>query len=662
MSIGKQSSENDTEGYGRKSTNYHSSHCDRDGQRQPRKNDCAAVPLCPYKPGLMTCRCVDIDKRVLLRDLWTRDAETRHYARKIHGWDLQKPCFRYTMDERKLPDVHAARARTTAWEATPVPKLKKRETIRIDAILIPCEKYPNLPHLTALLFRHLDGTTKRILLPRSELVNATALKKKLLDAGMDPNVEITSETIDTLQKQLSKQIVYSTTPGWEDGEFFIPGDHRPPESTAEHIVLPNETTHSFLHYGSADLAIWQRQFEPLCRVSPLLTFLLSAAFAGPLLTLIGVTELPFIYLSGPSRSGKSTAMKAALSVYGGPIDRAPNFSTTMRRLEETLPSTNGHLAFLDDINIAEADKQFVEFIMSLAYNFASAGGKVRSQAVQLTVPDTVYGGQVLMANGESTLDEFAKTRKKSRRQGAKERTIELEVLGAEQGGLLHSPFYSGTHLFEMLEKTSKLHGGAAGRSWVSYIIRNTDRTRERAIELRTEWARRLRERDPSPIAEKVALFAAAGELAYEAGVAPFTPQTLKDAIHWAHDQAVLHCSGSDHDEEEVIIDAAKVLLSHVTQHTPSIPANYSGASHDLNGARIVIAYEGDQPCRLLAANELLSSIPGSDLLKAAAKSAGALFHRNAGDTVQIRDRSESGTNRRRYTDFDHGWLAGIATQ
>jgi uncharacterized protein (DUF927 family) len=105
-------------------------------------------------------------------------------------------------------------------------------------------------------------------------------------------------------------VIKSTTHlGWVDRNF-IPG-------VAGEIQVDSEDNFTCAGYHpSGDISKWLKLAARL-RHYPLARFILSASFAAPLLKLLG-QQVYIIHVWGPTRSGKSAALKFALLVWGDP--------------------------------------------------------------------------------------------------------------------------------------------------------------------------------------------------------------------------------------------------------------------------------------------------------------------------------------------------------
>ena len=103
--------------------------------------------------------------------------------------------------------------------------------------------------------------------------------------------------------------------GWHGGAFVLP--HETVGDDAERIVFQSDNQMENTFRIKRDAQDWVDRIGRLCVGNSRLVFAVSCAFAGPLLRPGGMESGGF-HLRGDSSSGKTTALRLAASVYGGP--------------------------------------------------------------------------------------------------------------------------------------------------------------------------------------------------------------------------------------------------------------------------------------------------------------------------------------------------------
>ena len=116
---------------------------------------------------------------------------------------------------------------------------------------------------------------------------------------------------------------------------------------------------------------WQHGVAAPAVGNPVLVMAISAAFAGPVLALVGV-ESGGLHLIGDSSTGKTTALQASASVWGGDNFRR-SWRTTANGVEGAAALFNDCLLALDEIS--ECDPRDVGEVV---YMLGNGRGKQRA--------------------------------------------------------------------------------------------------------------------------------------------------------------------------------------------------------------------------------------------------------------------------------------------
>lgn len=149
--------------------------------------------------------------------------------------------------------------------------------------------------------------------------------------------------------------------------------------------------------AQGDIKTWKSAVAEKCVGNPVLLSAVSLAFCGPLLDLLEIDGFG-LHLRGSSSSGKSTALAAAVSVWGGP-DRMSSWLTTANALEVTATSMNSTLLALDELGQVSGKDAY-----DAAYQLGNGRGKRRANASGHGTPSASWRVPVL-SSGELTLSE-----------------------------------------------------------------------------------------------------------------------------------------------------------------------------------------------------------------------------------------------------------------
>ncbi len=162
--------------------------------------------------------------------------------------------------------------------------------------------------------------------------------------------------------------------GWHGGAYVTP-EGTIGDAGAERIVFQaaSGVAPAAAVYGRSGTAQgWRETVAKLASGNSRLGLALCSAFAGPLLHIAGV-ESGGLHLVGPSSSGKTTALRAAASVWGDPESYVRTWRATANGLEGIAAVHNDGLLILDELSQCEA-KQAGE----AAYMLANGKGKARA--------------------------------------------------------------------------------------------------------------------------------------------------------------------------------------------------------------------------------------------------------------------------------------------
>ncbi|GHV07652.1 hypothetical protein FACS1894217_08840 [Clostridia bacterium] len=219
-----------------------------------------------------------------------------------------------------------------------------------------------------------DGCWKSVIGNRTQVYN----KQSIIGFG-DDGLHVTSGTAaelvsylsdyETANKAVIPRVASIGRLGWlDDTQFF-------PYSTNEEILFEEDKGTAVLYKNLAergDYAVWKEMMVTL-RKNPIARFITSASFASPLLCKIGVRTF-VIHLWHMSASGKSAALKAAISVWGNPLRIMGNGFTTIVGTEQ-LAGTLRNLPFgIDEKQSADERRLSLE---QLIYVLGQGSGKIR---------------------------------------------------------------------------------------------------------------------------------------------------------------------------------------------------------------------------------------------------------------------------------------------
>lgn len=288
-----------------------------------------------------------------------------------------------------------------------------------------------------------------------------------------------------------------------------------------------------------------------------LVFVVSCAFTGPLLHLVGM-ESGGYHFRGDSSTGKTTVLRGSASVWGGP-DFLQRWRTTDNGLEAIAAQHSDLCLIMDDL--IQVDSKVAAAIV---YMLANGQGKLRANRLGYARP-RVEWRLVFLSTGEIGLAEHVEQAGRRSRAGQEVRLLDLPAdAGAGLGVFeeLHG-HGSGALFSKVLEHAACSYYGTAGPAFVQKIIDDRDTVIDIVKELQKQFAREHVPADASGQAHRAAvrfgLVGAAGEIASHFGVTAWPEGAALQAAE-ACFQAWLQVRGGAGDLEEM--DAASGAPLH----------------------------------------------------------------------------------------------------
>jgi len=307
--------------------------------------------------------------------------------------------------------------------------------------------------------------------------------------------------------------------------------------TTERIVFQPEQyspNHHAMHQQGR-LQDWQTYVALPCRGNPYLITAVCMPFAAMLLKAAAV-ESGGIHYYGRSSRGKTTAAQVAASVVGCGADPASapalayvqRWNSTANGLEGLSAAHNDSLLILDEIHTCGA-KDFGQ----VAYNIAGGKGKaVMDKDRNLKQPRTWR--TFVFSSGETSV------RQKIEQEGNKVHAGQLVRLADVP---INDSLIQDTHGMEpdafalQLKRACAQHYGTAGPAFIKALIERfhyfhplTAHVKRALAEAEARLAVPRMEAEQRRTLRRFALIEAAGKLAVEFGILPFTEQEIEDAV------------------------------------------------------------------------------------------------------------------------------------
>ena len=290
---------------------------------------------------------------------------------------------------------------------------------------------------------------KEIVAPRSVIFNRNKLVN-LSDNGLPvstDNAEGLVRYLTAYEMQNSKVIPFVRSIdriGWVGNEFYpcaVKNEYVYEGEDADHLVSAITE--------SGDYDLWLRTATEL-RKNPFARAIMAASFASPLLELLQHRVI-ILHVWHSSRSGKTAALKFALSIWGDPMKLMGNFNSTAVGLERKAGMLKHLPLGLDELQVLNEKRLSPSLIV---YSLGNGYGKTRGSR-NGGLQDVPTWRNCIISTGEQPLSA------ENAMDGVDSRVLEIygpPTADAEQGRVIH--------------QISESNYGFAGKRYIEYLIGN----------------------------------------------------------------------------------------------------------------------------------------------------------------------------------------------
>lgn len=403
-----------------------------------------------------------------------------------------------------------------------------------------------------ITFDALHGKRK-VRVPRRFRDDPTQIVRSLLDAGaLLPDDKAKSrEFVGKSLARATRIRAITSRSGWHWPLFVLPGVTISAARDREGIPRFDPRLHqkTGFDHQSGKFRDWNDGLTVPCSASRFLTFSLALGFAGPIVKLLEseLSEGAVFLLVGESGTGKTLACMAAQSVSGKAARSALiTFDATPTAQQELFDLHNDGTLVLDEVGrIGGTREERRQHLDLLAYTAPSGRGRVRATIVQAEGLRNHTWTVLCLGSTEESVEN--QPGGPQRRRGAQVRLIELAIPPRKNGGIFdrETP-KSSAKLADRAEKVLTHNYGLALRRFLRALVRDTE-AKDRCLRAFNRFIKTTDKVAPGRdrrLASKFALVFAAGELAVQYGVAPWTTKHLRDAIMILWEQASVAIEGS----------------------------------------------------------------------------------------------------------------------
>jgi uncharacterized protein (DUF927 family) len=377
-----------------------------------------------------------------------------------------------------------------------------------------------------------------------------------------------------LTRKPAGRVRYVSKCGWWENCYVLAHETLG-KPTEEAVVFWSESPIEGGMSQRGTLQTWQRDLARLAAGNSRLALCISMAFAAPLMRWSGVAG-GGVVIVGPSSTGKTTGGQLAASVNGLGAEGQPNSyiqkaRATSNGAEYQAEHFNDGLLILDElIHLDPAD------IGNTIHTLADGVGKERAKAAGGLRRKPTWKVMLLFTS-EVSVSQHMETANKRARGGLDVRLISLpaEVVPKSMFETTYE-FENGAAMADWIKANVAKSYGVAGRMWLEYLVANVatlaSELRERMAVLEELMVHPSSGGQVRRGARRFCLIAAAGEMAIEAGILPWTKGTAAQHVHTCFDAWTATREGGvgSSDDAAMVAQVRQFIVEHGQLRLPDI--------------------------------------------------------------------------------------------
>lgn len=367
-----------------------------------------------------------------------------------------------------------------------------------------------------IAFSDSAGHEHQMIVPADLMMRPRKLLARLANGGLEiergPGVAGLLEEYIT-ESYPGRMVWHASKTGWCRSGLFVLPDRAISNGDHEEVIYQSEGPHKYTCAGT--LEEWKQNVGRMCAGNSRLILGVSAAFASSLVYPLSAESGGF-HFRGGSAIGKSTALLAAGSVWGGGDQSGfmESWQTTKNALEPMAAAHNDTLLILDEIG----EKENATELGTAIYMLANGAGKRR------------YNGQhhytwrlLFLSSGEISLRDYLASAGQRIHGGQEVRFIDVEADAGAGYGLfenLHG-YPSAREFSDALKITARQHYGTPSIAFLKHVTKKANLMEEFKKfqgDFVAECLPKGAAAEVMRVASRFALVAAAGVLATKAGI------------------------------------------------------------------------------------------------------------------------------------------------
>jgi len=349
--------------------------------------------------------------------------------------------------------------------------------------------------------------------------------------------------------------------GWHesgDGRVFVLPDRAIGKADEVWLFEDGAAAADYRERGTLDE--WRQEVAALCLDNSRLTFAVCLAFAAPLLDLVG-GESGGIHYSGESGDGKTTALRVAASVVGGP-EYMKQWRASDNSMEYLALQHCDALLAMDELAQINA-----KVLGDTIYMLGNANGKNRARA-QGGLRETAKFRILFLSTGEVGMAAHVASVGMATTAGMEGRMAEIPARVCDNPPGIYEALHgeaSPKALSQRLAHAVKKYHGTAFPAFLAELVkRDTDEIRETLLKARKLFAERYLTHEAGNqvlrVADRCALVGAAGELATRWGITGWPAGAAMTQAGVCFDAWLHHRGGEGNQEERAMLMQVRGFL------------------------------------------------------------------------------------------------------
>lgn len=418
-----------------------------------------------------------------------------------------------------------------------------------------------------LIFPTPDGLSDEQFIPYETTNDSRALQAYLARGGMrfPSDKPMRAELLNAIaQYEPSERCALTGRTGWHDDTYVLPHTSISPVGSPDIVYHAN--TDKLGQPTAGTLEEWGLKVGSLLEASTLGVFTTVVSLAPVIASIVNLENAMF-HISGKSGVGKTTLARTSASVWPGGHRSVESWDSTALGLQEMMERRNDGFACLDEFSASAADNRSQRQLL-VAATYMLATGMTRRRSKHSMGGTEVQSYRFLgLSTGETTAASIAASAGDKRKLGEEARFLDLPIPDSPTGifdrltetGRSNTPAEA-AKLADSLNLASSQYFGTVSYAFIRHVVDNRNTVEQQVRDRVSLFNKKLKVPGSGwerRISSKFALAYAAGLLAIEAGILPWSNQLVRDCCIAAYRSARSHLKTEE--------DMAKMALTQLQQ-------------------------------------------------------------------------------------------------